>query len=159
MKLFTDALLDQLAARAAASPRGRTNHNIHTSADDLVQRFIIVADVRSYFRPHRHRSQAELVIILRGAFDVLSFDDAGTVTAHDSIGVGSTQFAYENPPRAWHTLLARSDGSAFLEVKQGPYDPATAAEFAPFAPPEGDAGVVAYQEWLRRAQPGEYYRS
>jgi len=47
--------------------------------------------------------------------------------------------------------------SVFLEVKQGPYDPATAVEFAPWAPPEGDPAVAQYQQWLRAARVGERY--
>src|SRR5207248_11128154 len=31
MKLFSQALLDELTAKASASPRLRANHNIHTS--------------------------------------------------------------------------------------------------------------------------------
>jgi hypothetical protein len=52
-------------------------------------------------------------------------------------------------------LVADTDGAAFLEVKQGPYDPATASEFATWAPAEGDAGAAAFLEWLRKAQPGD----
>jgi cupin fold WbuC family metalloprotein len=43
MKLFSQALLDELATRAATSPRRRANHNIHASPADLVQRFFVVA--------------------------------------------------------------------------------------------------------------------
>jgi hypothetical protein len=46
-------------------------------------------------------------------------------------------------------------GGAFLEVKEGPYDPATAVEFAAWAPAEGDAGAAGFLRWLRRAQPGD----
>jgi len=42
-------------------------------------------------------------------------------------------------------------------VKQGPYDPATAVDFAPWAPAEGDPAVAQYQLWLRAARPGDRY--
>ena len=61
---------------------------------------------------------------------------------------------FETPRGTWHTLLSGSDGAAFLEIKEGPYDPTTAAEFAPWAPPEGHESVPAFQQWLWRAQPG-----
>jgi len=35
------------------------------------------------------------------------------------------------------------------------YDPATASEFATWAPAEGDAGAAKFLEWLRKAQPGD----
>jgi cupin fold WbuC family metalloprotein len=157
MEIFAQSLLDELAAKAAASPRGRAHHNVHASAADPLQRFFVVADRRSYFRPHRHHTRAELATVLRGGFDVLTFDETGCVAARWSIGAGTGNLAYETPPMTWHTLLAHSDGSAFLEVKQGPYDPATAAEFAAWAPPEGATAVAAVVDWLRRAQPGDRY--
>jgi cupin fold WbuC family metalloprotein len=157
VKILSDALLDELAAKAAVAPRGRAHHNVHASAEDPLQRFFVAAERRSYFRPHRHHGCSELGTVMRGGFDVLTFDDAGRVTARWSVGAGTGNVAYETPRLTWHTLLARSDGSVFLETKPGPYDPATAAEFAPWAPAEGDAAVPALLAWLRAARPGDRY--
>jgi hypothetical protein len=79
--------------------------------------------------------------------------------ARYSVDAGGELLGYETPSATWHTLLARTDGSAFLEIKEGPYDQATAAEFAPWAPPEGDARVPQFLERLRTAQPGAMLRS
>jgi len=155
MNIFTGQLLDELAARAMASPRGRTNFNIHSSAADPVQRYFIVASRQSYFRPHRHLSKSELALVLRGQFDIITFDERGVVTGRYVVGGDADGFAYETPRATWHTLIVRADGGAFLEVKEGPYDPATAIEFASWAPAEGDASVPQFMEWLRTAQPGE----
>lgn len=154
MKLFSGALLDELAARAAASPRLRANHNIHASPADPVQRFFIAANRDSYFRPHRHLGKSELAMVLRGRFDVLTFDAAGIVTARHGVGEGTPNIGFETPRATWHTLIAAADGAAFLEIKEGPYDAAQAAEFAPWAPPEGHAEVAAFLRWLRHAEPG-----
>ena len=159
MKLFSSALLDELSVKATASPRGRANHNIHASPDDPVQRFFVVANRHSYFRPHRHRTKSELAFVVRGGFDVLTFDESGRMLARYSVDAGGELLGYETPSATWHTLLARTDGSAFLEIKEGPYDQATAAEFAPWAPPEGDARVPQFLERLRTAQPGAMLRS
>jgi cupin fold WbuC family metalloprotein len=155
MKILPRALLDELAAQAAASPRARAHHTIHATQADAVQRFIVVALRDSYFRPHRHGSRSELAVVLRGQFDVLTFDPAGRVLARYVVGDGTESMAYETPQGTWHTLVPGLTGGAFLEVKEGPYDPATAAEFAAWAPGEGDAGVAAFLQWLRRAQPGD----
>jgi cupin fold WbuC family metalloprotein len=155
MKLVPHALLSELAARAAASPRARAHHNIHADASDPVQRFVVLALAQSYFRPHRHVSKSELALLLRGRVDVVTFDDDGRVTARHAVGEGTDCMAYETPQGTWHTLLPGSAGAAFLEVKQGPYDPATASEFAPWAPAEGGPAVAAYLHWLRAAAPGE----
>lgn len=154
MKVFTNTLLDELAVKAAASPRKRAHHNVHSSPADAVQRFFVVADRGTYFRPHRHHTKSELALVLRGRFDVVTFDDSGRIGERWPVGEGAPGLGYETPRGIWHTLVAQIDGSTFLEVKEGPYDPYTAAEFAPWAPAEGDAAVRGYLEWLRAAGPG-----
>ena len=154
MKLFSQELLDELTAKAAASPRLRANHNIHNTAEDPVQRFFIVAQRDTYFRPHRHLTRSELALVLRGRFDVLTFDAHGVLTQRYEVGSDTGNLGFETPVGTWHTLISRTDGSSFLEIKQGPYDPVTAVEFAPWAPPEGHESVPLFQRWLREAEPG-----
>jgi cupin fold WbuC family metalloprotein len=155
MKLISTRLLEELATAASASPRGRTHYNLHAGAADLVQRYLVVANRGSYFRPHRHTTRAELALIVRGALDLLTFDDAGTLSARHAFGMGAANLAYENGPGLWHTVVVREDATTFLEVKQGPYDPATASEFAPWAPAEGESGVARFLAWARDAAPGD----
>jgi cupin fold WbuC family metalloprotein len=155
MKLFAQTLLDDLASRASASPRARAHLNIHESPADLVQRFFVVANRHSYFRPHRHLTKSELATILRGRVHVLTFDEEGVVTARYAIGEDTASMGYETPRAVWHTLVADTDGTAFLEVKEGPYDPATASEFAAWSPAEGTPAAAAFLEWIRQAQPGD----
>ncbi|MBV8974981.1 MAG: WbuC family cupin fold metalloprotein [Sinobacteraceae bacterium] len=155
LKLLPQSLLLELTGKAAASPRLRAHYNIHPTSADAVQRFLVVAQADSYFRPHRHTSRAELALLLRGAVTVLLFDDDGRVLTRHEVGAESANFAYETSAGVWHTLVPAASGCAFLEIKQGPYDPATSAQFADWAPAEGAAAVPAYQAWLRRAQPGE----
>ena len=154
MKLFSQSLFDELAAKATASARQRSHHNVHATSSDPVQRFFVAGNRGTYFRPHRHLSKSELALVLRGRFDVIAFDDHGTVTARYSIGEGSPNAGFETPRGTWHTLISHADGSLFFEVKEGPYDPATTSEFAPWSPPEGHAAVAAFLEWTRTAAPG-----
>ena len=109
MKLFADSLLDELAAKAAASPRLRSHLNVHETAADPVQRFMVAARRDSYFRPHAHLSKAELVIALRGRFEILTFDEAGHVLGRYAVGEGTGQFAYEAESGTWHTIVTLSD--------------------------------------------------
>jgi cupin fold WbuC family metalloprotein len=155
MKLLSHALLDELTAKAASSERRRTHYNIHTGPADLVQRFIVVALRDSYFRPHRHTARAELALVLQGEIDVVTFDESGKLTARYAIGQGAVNLAYETLPASWHTIVVKSASAAFLEIKEGPYDPATASQFAAWAPADGDAAVRGYQQWLREARTDE----
>jgi len=155
LKLVPHTLLDELAARAAASPRARAHYNIHATPADPVQRFLVVAQGNSYFRPHRHTSRSELALLVRGGVDVLLFDERGRVLARHAVGEDVDSLAYETAQGVWHTVVPWSAGCAFLEVKEGPYDPATAVQFAEWAPAEGDSAVPGFCSWLRNAQPGD----
>jgi len=84
---------------------------------------------------------------------VVTCDAAGRVTAR--YAVGTANMAYETPAATWHTVIVAVDGAAFLEVKQGPHDPATMSEFAAWASVEGDPAVAHFQQWLRTGSPGE----
>ena len=92
---------------------------------------------------------------MRGGVDVLLFDERGRVLARHAVGESAGSLAYETAQGVWHTLVPGSAGCAFLEIKEGPYDPATAAQFAEWAPAEGDSAVPAFRSWLRHAQPGD----
>jgi cupin fold WbuC family metalloprotein len=157
MKIFSRALLDDLATKASASPRKRAHYNIHASASDPVQRFFVAADKGTYFRPHRHLTKVELALVLRGRFEVVTFDDTGRLESRQSVGEDSPALAYETALGTWHTLLAHTDGGAFLEVKEGPYDPATIVEFASWAPQEGDPAVPRFMKWIADAKPGDRF--
>jgi hypothetical protein len=61
---------------------------------------------------------------------------------------------YETPRGTWHTLVSQAGHALFFEVKEGPYDPTTALEFAPWAPPEGHASVPEFMQWVRSAPAG-----
>jgi len=155
LKLLPHHLLDELTSKATASPRARAHHNIHESAQDPVQRFLVVSNRNSYFRPHRHLTKSELAMVLRGRLHVLTFDEHGTVVTRHSVGEGTPSMAYETPRALWHTLTADTNGAAFLEIKEGPYDPATASEFATWAPAEGTPEAASFLEWIKTAQPGD----
>jgi cupin fold WbuC family metalloprotein len=155
MKTFSRALLDELTAKAVASPRKRAHFNIHEQASELVQRFFVVATRDSYFRPHRHLARSELALFLQGRAAVLTFDDSGRVISRHDIGAEAGELGYETPRAQWHTLIVTSDTATFLEVKEGPYDPATAVEFAPWAPAEGSPEMASFLESLRTAKAGD----
>jgi cupin fold WbuC family metalloprotein len=155
VKLITATLLDELAQRAAASPRRRANHNVHEMPADPLQRLFIAAEPDSYFRPHRHHDKTEFAVVLRGVFAVLVFDDDGRLRERCVIGPDEEILAFETPPATWHTLVARSSGAMFFEAKRGPYDPQTAAEFAPWSPAEGTAEAPAFLAKLHALKVGE----
>jgi len=155
MKLLSRTLLDELAAKAAASPRARAHYNIHATPADPVQRFVVVASGDSYFRPHRHATRSELAVIVRGRLDVLTFDGHGRVTARYAVGEGTD---------ALPTKRRRAPGTRSCRVRAAAHSSRsrrarTIRPLRPNSPPgrpaEGHASVPKFLEWLRRAQPGD----
>jgi cupin fold WbuC family metalloprotein len=155
MKLITAAMLDDLAAQAGANERLRRNYNVHERPADPIQRLFIAARLNSYFRPHRHPGKQEFAIVLRGRFDVITFDDAGQVLQRVSIGPDTEIAGLEIPADVWHTWVPMVDRSVFFEVKPGPYDPATVVEFAGWSPAEGTTEVPDFYHKLFAVRAGE----
>jgi len=154
MRFFPKHLLSELAGKAQASERRRAHLTLHSGPQDPVQRFFVTAVEGTYFRPHRHAAKAELAIVLEGEMDLLTFDEQGTVIERTRVGSGAEHFGFETPAGTWHTLIVVTPTASFLEVKQGPYDPATASEFAPWAPAEGGMDAAAFNDRLAGAAKG-----
>ncbi len=155
MELITTDLLSGLLAQAGANPRLRTHHNIHESPADPVQRFFVAACRGSYFRPHRHRQRAEFAMVIRGQVDVIVLDDFGKVLQRLSLGPDAQVLGFEMAADTWHAWAVMSDEAIFFELKQGPYDPQTAAEFAPWSPAEGAPQATPFMLKLRQAKVGD----
>lgn len=154
MMTFTTETMNRMIAEAGRQPRRRTHRNLHESPDDPVQRYFIAARQDSYFRPHRHPARREFAIVVQGRFDLLLFDGAGRVIRRVSLGSGADAFGFELPPGVWHSWVTISDAAVFAEVKAGPYDPSTAAEFAPWSPAEGTPEAARLLERMRGAEAG-----
>jgi cupin fold WbuC family metalloprotein len=148
----TRDLLAGLCAEARRRPRGRINHNFH-ALEDTYQRLLNVLQPGSYVQPHRHRhpAKAESFVVLAGEIGFLAFDDRGTILAARRIGPGCETLAVDVPPGVWHCILATAADTVVFEGKHGPYDPRTDKEFAPWAPPEGDARASDYLASLQAA--------
>jgi len=155
MRIVTRADLDALSTAAAASARLRRNLNIHPALEDPVQRLLIAFEPGTYVRPHRHLRvpKWELMTRLTGHAALLSFDDDGVV--QDRIDLDATTPLVEIPVGTWHALVSLEPGTVLLEIKAGPYAPATPEDFADWSPPEGSEDARAVEVWFRNAHTGE----
>jgi len=155
MKLINTTLINDLLHKADTSLRRRSNYNIHESAQDAIQRYLVASKIDSYFRPHRHIAKSELAFVIRGKFDLLVFDDNACVADRISLGSDLENIGFELPPIVWHSWIPMIDDSIFLEVKEGPYDPSSGLEFASWSPPEGDVRVSDFLLKMRGLTIGE----
>ena len=150
--------ITQLSEIAAAAPRRRRNLNVHSVLEDPIQRLFNAMEPGTYVRPHRHaRAEGwELMMAIRGAFSILTFDDEGTVLERIDLGPGPGQaIAAEIPPYTWHSVAVMARGTVMFEVKPGPYCALSDKDFATWAPNEGDVGTERYVAWYERARQGE----
>jgi len=154
MKTFDTQYLNDLTEQAKRSPRLRQHQNIHQSYQDACQRLFNAIEPGSYIRPHRHSTEPrqELLIAVRGAMALVTFDDHGAVTG--VVRFGSEKHAndaaagVEVTPSTWHTVVALEAGSVLLEVKAGPFDPNQPKDLAPWAPAEGTPDADSYLQRL-----------
>lgn len=150
LRLIDAALLDEVAAEAAASPRRRKNRNFHPHNEYPGHRLLNAIEPDSYIPPHRHLdpNKDETMVVLRGALGLVLFDATGAVARSVVLSPGAT-CGVDIPHGTWHSLVALEAGSVFLEAKSGPYLALTADETAAWAPREGAAEAPAYLAALR----------
>jgi cupin fold WbuC family metalloprotein len=149
MRTISDAQLQDFLAQAAAHPRGRINHNLHTH-DEPVQRMLNALSMDTYLTPHKHENpdKVELLCALIGEVACIQFADGGAVREVHIIAPQGPVRLVDIAPRVYHTIMPLTP-SVVLEIIQGPYDAATHKQFAPWCPLEGHADAPAYWAALR----------
>lgn len=121
---ITQALLDELTAKAKANPRLRMNLDLRNSADDQSQRMLNAIEPDSVVPIHRHQKSSETVVCLRGRVVEEYYDELErTCTETIELSPNGPVVALNIPAGQWHTLRSIESGSVILEVKDGAYEP------------------------------------
>ena len=121
---ITQAILDDLTAKAKESPRLRMNLDLRNSADDTSQRMLNAVEPGSVVPIHRHRMSSETVVCLRGRLVEEFYDDLERIcTETIELRPNGPVVALNIPAGQWHTLRSLESGSVILEVKDGKFEP------------------------------------
>lgn len=147
MKIINNDVCQQLLELALASPRLRNHQLWHRDHQDSVQRLLVAAQPGTYFRPHVHLGQWELLQPLFGEGDLLTLDDQGMVMTRQTLTVGQM---LELPAGLIHTLSVRQP-FCFFEVKPGPF---VEAQIPAWSPQETSPQATFARDWLQQATPG-----
>lgn len=147
MKIIDNGVCQQLLAVALASPRRRTHQLWHSDHQDRVQRLVVAAQPGTYFRPHVHSGQWELLQPLFGEGDLLTLDAQGVVMTRQTLTVGQV---IELPAGLIHTLSVQQP-FCFFEVKPGPF---VEAQIPAWSPQETSTQAALARDWLQQATPG-----
>ena len=122
--VITQAILDNLTAKAKESPRLRMNLDLRDSAEDTSQRMLNAIEPGSPLPIHRHQNTSETVICLRGRLVEEFYDDLErTCTERIELSPNGPVVALNIPAGQWHTVHALESGTVILEMKNGKYEP------------------------------------
>ena len=119
--IIDQSILDDLTARAKASPRLRMNFDLRNSPEDQSQRMLNAIEPGTKLPIHRHRVSSETVVCLRGHFEEYFYDAEGRLT--DTIDMVPGGTVINISIGQWHNLKSLESGTVLLEVKDGPYEP------------------------------------
>ena len=123
---ITQAILDDLTAKAKESPRLRMNRDLRDSEDDTSQRMLNAIEPGSPLPIHRHRHTSETVVCLRGRLVEEFYDELErTCTEVIELSPNGPVVALNIPAGQWHTVRALESGTVILEMKNGKYEPIT----------------------------------
>ena len=121
---ITQAILDELTAKAKESPRLRMNLDLRDSAEDTSQRMLNAIEPGSPLPIHRHQNTSETVICLRGRLVEEYYDDLERIcTERIELSPNGPVVALNIPAGQWHTVQALESGTVILEMKNGKYEP------------------------------------
>ena len=131
---ITQAILDELTAKAKESPRLRMNLDLRDSAEDTSQRMLNAIEPGSPLPIHRHQNTSETVVCLRGRLVEEFFaEQSGKAERYDDLGRICTErielspngpvVALNIPAGQWHSVQALESGTVILEMKNGKYEP------------------------------------
>lgn len=121
---ITQAILDDLTAKAKESPRLRMNLDLRDSAEDTSQRMLNAIEPGSPLPIHRHQKTSETVVCIRGRLVEEFYDDLERIcTERIELSPNGPVAALNIPAGQWHTVHALESGTVILEMKNGKYEP------------------------------------
>ena len=127
--VIDNKVLEELSAKAKASPRLRMNLDLRNSENDGSQRMLNAIEPGSPERIHRHQHTSETVVCLRGKVVEEFYDELERICT-DSIVLtpNGPNVAVNIPAGQWHSIRAVESGSVVLAVKDGKWEPLSDAD-------------------------------
>ena len=121
LMIIDRTILDDLSARAKASPRLRQSLDLRNSLEDLSQRMLNAVEPGTVMPVHRHKGSSETCICIRGHFEEFFYDENGKLTETIDMVPGGPILNIEKGQ--WHSLKCLEIGTVQFEAKDGPYHP------------------------------------
>lgn len=147
--IINDDLFTRLLTEAERLPRRRTNLDLRDSPDEDSQRMLNALLPGTEVAIHRHPNTSETVVILRGAFDEIFYDDHGHETHRVRLAASSVSGTSADastvgitiPAGTWHTIEVLQP-SIILEVKAHKYEPLQPEDVVDIGGEQQSAGIA-----------------
>ena len=127
--VIDEKFLDSLSEQARSNPRLRQSFDLRTTPNDDSQRMLNALEPGTVMPIHRHRNSSETVVLLRGSFRELFFDDDGSLTEEVLVKDGGMNKVLQVEKGRWHSLECLETGTVIFEAKDGGYEPLTEMDF------------------------------
>ncbi len=121
--VIDEKFLDSLSEQARSNPRLRQSFDLRTTPNDGSQRMLNALEPGTVMPIHRHRNSSETVVLLRGSFRELFYDDDGSLTEDVLVKDGGTNKVLQVDKGRWHSLECLERGTVIFEAKDGAYEP------------------------------------
>lgn len=118
--VITEAILNDLSAKAKGSPRLRQSFDMRNSSEDLSQRMLNAIEPGTALPIHRHRDSSVTIICIRGHFEEYYYDDNGNLIETIDMRPG---IVLNMPAGQWHSINSLESGTVILEVQDGKWEP------------------------------------
>lgn len=119
--IITKIILDELSAKAKASPRLRLGMDLRNTPEDNSQRMLNALEPGTVMPIHRHKSTSETCVCIRGHFEEYFYDEQGNLT--ETIDMKPSGVVLNIEKGQWHSLKCLESGTVLLEAKDGAYAP------------------------------------
>ena len=119
--IITNIILDELSAKAKASPRLRLGMDLRNSPEDDSQRMLNALEPGTIMPIHRHKETSETCVCIRGHFEEYFYDAEGRLTETVDMVPGGVVLNIEKGQ--WHSLKCLESSRVLFEAKDGAYEP------------------------------------
>jgi cupin fold WbuC family metalloprotein len=117
--------LEVLKNAALADPSKRSRICIHRDHEDSIQEMVIVILKDTKINPHRQLGKEKSYILIEGEMLVTFFNSEGQLFKKIVMDIRSNKFKriIRFDSSIWHTVVAITDITVYIEITNGPYYP------------------------------------
>lgn len=116
-------LFNDIAKKAAESPRLRMNYDLRNDENEQSQRMLNVLLPGTIVPIHRHPDTAETVVCIQGKCIERYYNNDGNETEVFHLAAGGELIGLQIPAGQFHSIEAMDEMCVIMEFKAGKFEP------------------------------------